>query len=219
MKATIMRNLRWAPLLGFALLGVWATVFAGRPTAETKVESAPSEATPKQPPFDVQAIDTQLDALRKRTHQLELKAALRSADEALSKAEPQPKPAAPPQEPETPGQALQRERTDFSNYFAQLDRAREVERPDARWEQEIANRLSGLARQGLGVDSAIKDIRCGTTLCRIEVTHTSAQAQRMFSRDITVAVQGMTSIQWLDNSSVVYVARDGTSLPDWPSKS
>ncbi len=201
-----------------ALVAVWTMVILRPPSAAPAARAHPGGDD------KLASLAHQLEYLQQRTAQLEREASVqRAVAHEAPTATPtvDDKPAAPSLAvaPDSPEQAREKERSAFAEYFGGLDAARERERVDERWQSELETQLWPLFQAGSVPDSSLKAVHCGATLCRIEVVHQSAQSQRTFPRELTRVVRGMTSIQWLDGESVVYVARDGASLPDWPGHS
>lgn len=153
------------------------------------------------------AVDVELAALRQRVDRL-------SALYQTSQAE-QP----PPQQ-----EAEQQQAAEYraQERLALLERSVSSQGVDSEWSaQSLSDIEQALGDEAL-LDTAIYDIDCRATLCRVEVGHDDPNAFDQFQQQFLNELDELFTNVWLDytdlgggaTGTVIYLARDGHALPE-----
>ena len=123
----------------------------------------------------------------------------------------------------TRAEKAEREQHAFEHYFGILDQTRTSERVDLSWARAVGERAMDVVSKTADVvegaqnlsESHIASVDCGSTLCRIEATHDSGQAQDEFQIWFLRGMRSNASLWRKDGRTVVYIARQGHTLPVW----
>jgi hypothetical protein len=212
-----------------ALIG-WLGLFLSRGDAAARASSeVPSEDPPNAVIAELRRIGSSMDALASRVSRIENRpdrivpapessSASESADKSeMSDAELAEWDALPKAE------KAAREQKAFAHYFGVLDQKRLSERSDADWQYAVDERARKVVEHTAEVveqaptltQSDVVSVDCGTTLCRIEAKHDSTDAQDEFQVWFLRGMRSNASLWRQDGKSIVYVAREGHTLPVW----
>ena len=171
---------------------------------------ASRHSSPQRPPAG--------DVAELRREVRELRAEL-DARGTAPPSEPQAAPSAPaPEAMPSPERIAEAERAWTDEYSAQLEDALLEQSTDRAWAQDTRNQAE-VAFGAKLPDSDIGDTTCGESLCRVDITHRTAQGHE----DLLASVRdgfplpGAALLVPVDDdaghSTRIYLARAGTELP------
>jgi hypothetical protein len=107
-----------------------------------------------------------------------------------------------------------------SNYDAQLNSGL----ADDHWATSLENKINNSLESNLDNDTNLSEIRCETSLCKIEVDHKNGDSKSEFMINIT-KIDAFNDKETFykttlnsdgSESTILYVARDGFRLPELP---
>lgn len=116
---------------------------------------------------------------------------------------------------------LEREAEQRAAYREVLDRRIDREGRDDTWSKATEESLWRSLGEVVNLDFAVRDLRCGRTLCRLVLGHDTMEGQEASLMETAgrpgFELEGIAHLEWSESTgqavSYVYVLQDGASWP------
>jgi len=156
--------------------------------------------------------------------QVDLETRLDAFKREIAKLSGQPDPATAPAAATVPTDPIEQERQEHEfkqQAIATLENSMASEPMDANASMFASAELSRVMQSPVFEKTRIGEVQCGSTLCRIDVSHPDAQAEMQFSLSLSQVEtfrEGEGFVQMLPRSdggidTVIYISRTGHQLP------